>query len=450
MKPLVWISLFLVAPAMAAVTPDDFSLRLSIDAPSQAGLLRIKLPQDVYRATRRSDLGDMRIFNAAGEAVPMARLPRETKELEQRVELPLLPLPEAVTPDGGKLIVTQESSGSAKVHVEIDAQQESPADKLVPGYLLEVKGFDVPINELILHWPEKIAFEAAVQIRSSDDLNNWRTLVRRVPVLAIGKGESRILQDRVKLPAVKARYLRVNWVGTAPAVTFDKVTLIHTERPQDNVRQWLTLDGKVKGDSIMYTSPGLFPADQIRLVPVDDSDVLPAILYSRPAVSQRWRWRARTLGYRLRQNGGFTEGSPDAIPITHDPLWRVDLDMGARSSSLPRLQLGWRADEVAFVARGAGPFVLAVGNPSATPVWLAPRQVVPGLGTETAAQVSQAQVLSGAVPVDTVSRGAAPWQVGSNWILWTVLVLGVAVLGLMARGLWRDMRSDASGGSDDK
>lgn len=449
MKLVAWLMIFLVAPATAAMSPDDFDLKLRIEVPSQAGLLRLKLPEDVYRAMRRVDLGDMRILNAAGETVPMARMPRETKEQDQRIELPLLPLPKVSASNGGKLTVSQERSGS-NVRVEIDTQQGKPADEVVPGYLLEVKEFDVPINELILHWPEKIVFEAAVQISASDDLKNWRRVVRRVPVLAIGGVGSRILQDRVKLPAVKARYLRISWVGTAPNISLDKATLIHKKKSQAEERKWLAIDGKVKGNSIVYASPGLFPVDQIRLMPVDDSDVLPAILYSRRSVNKRWHWRIRTLGYRLRQNNGFAEGSPDTIPRTYDPLWRVDLDRGARSSSLPRLQLGWMPEEVVFVARGAGPYTLVVGSSSATPVWLAPRQVVPGFGTDKAAAVSSAYVVSGADPVKPVSRTAAPWQVESNWILWSALLLGVAVLGMMARGLWRDMRSDTSDSRDEK
>lgn len=447
MKRFAWIISFLVAPAIAGVTPDDFDVRLPIEAPSQASLLRIKLPEDIYQATRGSDLADLRIFNAAGEAVPMARMPHAAKRHEQRIDLPLQPLPEDDVVDAGKLILSQDYSG-ANVRVEINGRQRKPADKFAPGYLLEVKGFDLPVDELIMRWPGALAFEAAVQIRVSDDLINWRTLVNRIPVLTVGVGEARIRQDRVRLPAVKTCYMRIDWVGTVPDVTLDRVTLIHHARSQALEHRWLTLEGKVKGDSIIYAAPGLFPVERVRLAPVGDADVLPATLYSRRTVSARWRRSVRTLGYRLRQDGGFADGRPDVVARTRDPLWRVDLDKGARSSSAPRLQLGWMPEEVVFVARGAGPFTLAVGNPSATPVWLAPDQVVPGFETDKAATVIPAQVLSGGAPVNPVVRNSAPWQNGANWLLWGVLVFGVVVLGVMARGLWRDLRINAAGGSD--
>ena len=84
MRLVLWFVGFCVTSAMASVTPDDFSLRLPIKAPAQASLLKIKLPEHVYRASRRANLDDLRIFNASGEAVPMARLPYQVKKKEQK------------------------------------------------------------------------------------------------------------------------------------------------------------------------------------------------------------------------------------------------------------------------------------------------------------------------------------------------------------------------------
>ncbi len=447
MRQVTWILLMLASTALATAGPKDFDIQLNIEVPDEASLLRLKLPEDVYRVARRADLGDVRIFNAAGEAVPMARLPRGTEVLEQRVELPLVTLPKVAIPMGGKTVVTQGMSGSS-LRVEIDTHQGEPT--AVPDYLIEVKGFDAPIDELILSWPESISFEAAVKILASDDLSGWRSVVRRAPLLAIGQGESRIMHNSVKLPAVKARYLRVSWVGTVPAVSLKHATLVHSKTSQASEYQWLTLDGTIKKNAIEYVSPGLFPVDKIRLVPVDDADVLSARIYSRKAVSARWRWLTRTLGYRLRHNGEIYEGSPDPVSMTHDPLWRVVLEKGARSSLPPRLQLGWVPNEIVFVARGDGPFTLAAGSASALPVWLAPEQVVPGFGTDASKSTEPAYITAGQFQVRPVTRNAVPWQIGSNWILWAVLVIGVGVLGVMARGLWSDMRSDATDDSIEK
>lgn len=440
MKLSPWLCLLVMAPAVAAPpAPADFALQLPIEAPVEAGLLQIALPAEAYRALRRSDLADVRIFNAAGEALPMARLPPQGDTQALRVERPLVAMPPVVVP-GPDSVVVSRAGGS--VRVEVEGSAVVPGVARQNGYLLAVKDLEVPIDALVLAWSAPTPFEAAVRVRASDDLATWRTVARNVPVLAIGEGEARIVQDRVPLPGVKARYLRVDWDGAPPAVVLTQATLVsqrHVGRP---AREWLTLAGQADGMRIDYVSPGLFPVDAVRLVPAVDNDVVSASVSSRPAVSARWQWRARTVGYRLQQQGGATEeGAPTGVALTRDPLWQVAADSAPGTAALPRLALGWVPETVVFVTRGVGPFTLAVGDANAQSAWLAPGQVVPGYGTEGAAVPARAQVLPALQPADAVARDSAPWHSGRLWLLWAVLLIAVAVLGAMARGLWREMRA---------
>ncbi|TVO57646.1 DUF3999 family protein [Denitromonas halophila] len=434
MKTLPWLLMAMAPLALAAPGVEDFDVRLSIEAPVDASLLQLNLPADVYRAVRHADLRDVRIFNATGEAVPMARLPRPTESQALRVERPLVALPARSAPvrDG----VTVHASGATSVRVEVDRTAPAAVSAL-PGYLLEVKDFDAAVDELTLIWPEATPFEAVVSVQASDDLQQWRTVAHRRALLSLGEGEARIVQDRIALPAVRSRYLRVDWVGTPPPVTLQRAALVSSGRAVSVAREWVELSGQVDARTIDFSSPGLFPVDALRLVPVSDSDVISARVASRAAVSGRWQWRARTVGYRLQQAGGVDEGEATTIAPTRDPLWRVTLD--ADATEVPRLALGWTPESVAFVARGAGPYTLAVGHASAPSVWQAPGQVVPGFGTDRAAALASARVRAGAAPVAAAPREPAPWQAGSHWWLWGALLLGVGVLGAMARGLWREM-----------
>ncbi|TVT78533.1 MAG: DUF3999 domain-containing protein [Denitromonas halophila] len=434
MKTWPWFLLVVTPLALAAPAPDDFDVRLAIEAPADASLLQLALPADVYRAVRHADLRDVRIFNAAGEAVPMARLPRATETQALRVERPLVALPARSTPvrDG----VTVHASGAASVRVEVDGTAPAAVNAL-PGYLLEVKDFDAAVDELVLIWPETTPFEAAVSVQASDDLQQWRTVAHRRALLSLGEGEARIVQDRIALPAVRSRYLRVDWVGTPPPVTLQRAALVNSRGTVSVAREWVELSGQADARTVEFTSPGLFPVDALRLVPVSDSDVISARVASRAAVSSRWQWRARTVGYRLQQAGALDEGEATTIALTRDPLWRATLD--ADATEAPRLALGWTPESVAFVARGAGPYTLAVGHASAPSVWQAPGQVVPGFGTDRVATLAAARVHAGEAPVAAAPREPAPWQAGSHWWLWGALVLGVGVMGAMARGLWREM-----------
>ena len=63
----------LIAPVLAyALAPDDFAFGLKLPLPGPSALYELSLPQQVYQGVTRPDLSDMRIFNRAGEEVPMA------------------------------------------------------------------------------------------------------------------------------------------------------------------------------------------------------------------------------------------------------------------------------------------------------------------------------------------------------------------------------------------
>src|SRR5437868_2190279 len=68
-------ALWTSAPAMAA---DAFAQRFALQLQDGAPAYSVALSPAVYEASRRGDLGDLRVFNGAGEAVPYALdAPRE-------------------------------------------------------------------------------------------------------------------------------------------------------------------------------------------------------------------------------------------------------------------------------------------------------------------------------------------------------------------------------------
>jgi hypothetical protein len=428
--------------ARAAEGPEDFAARLEIEAPTGAPLLQLTLPADVYRAARRADLGDVRIFNAAGEAVPMAFAPRAAETAEQRLEVPLVALPARTQGGAGDTHVRVLRKGDEE-QVSVDVAAALPAPATVDAYLADLAGFDAPLDAVVLHWREDAAFEARLAISVSDDLEHWRAVLPQATALALGQGKARIVRQRFALGGVRARYLRVAWLGTVPDSGLARVTLIHREAAESPQRQWIGLRGERHGDAIRYLSEGVYPVDRLRLAPAGGSDVLPATVLSRPLVSARWQWRARTLGYRLEAADGIIESPPDAIPLTRDVLWQVAPEQATGWAAAPVLHLGWVPDQVVFVARGAPPFTLAVGREQAEPRWLPIRSVVPRKGPG-AVLPAPARVLPGSLPLAPAPRALAPWQAGRHWLLWAVLASGVAVLALMARGVWRGLKEDAA------
>jgi len=430
-----------LASGMAAANPapEAFSLHLPIEMPADASLVSLRLPADVYRVLRRPDMGDVRILNGAGEAVPMALLPMRTDVRDERRELPLVPLPtHNMAMDPARFA---DAQGAGHAYVEI-AGEKVVVVTIMPGYLLDLGEAGDAIDALELSWEGTPEFEAALDVRASDDLSSWHTVSERAMLLATGTGATRVEHRRIALPSVRARYLRLEWRGTLPPrVRLTGATLVHPQRTALPSREWIDLPGERSGDVVRYVSPGLFPVDALTVVPTNPADVLSASVESRPDPTQRWTARGRVQAYRLTQDGKTIEAAPDEIRQTRDPLWQLRFTGSAPTGDLPALRLGWRPDMVVFVARGAGPFQLVAGNERASAAWQAVRTVVPGYGTHGEVPATPARIGTVEATVAAAPRAEAPWQQSSQWLLWGALLLGVGVLGMMARGLMRELSS---------
>ena len=424
----LFLALGLAAPAWAE------ALSLPIEAPEGAGLVRITVPEAAYRAMRAPDLADLRVRNGAGEVVPSAVLPARSAIEAQRLRRPLVPMPTQAGSADGRMVI---EAGGERVRIELDGGPAQAAP--VRAQMVAVEDGFGALDAIELIVPDSARFEARVSVQGSEDLRAWRTLASRVPVLALGEADARIVQLRVPLSGATVRYLRIDW--DAPPATLPKAVDLVREARTGPVREWAALDATPDGDTLAYVSPGLYPVDALRLAPADANDVVAATVHSRPAVSARWQWRARSVGYRLAGEGGVQEGAPTEVARRRDPLWRLKLDTPPVRP--PQLLIGWVPEQVVFVARGAGPFTLEAGGdgPSA---WRPVRELVPGYDTPQAAPMREALVRTDGAAVPAPARDAAPWQPGTHWVLWGVLLLGVGVLGAMAGGVWRGLRGKDS------
>ena len=439
---LISVLLCVLAVPAAADSPADYAAQLRLDVPTNASLLRLPLDADVYRATRRADLGDLRVFNAAGEALPMARLHRDSSERVFSATAALTPLPSVAAESGNGAAKLSINQTSGETRVEVDMGRRVSVASAPTRYLADTEGFRRAVHAISIPLAADTIFEGRLHVETSRDLANWHDLATSEPVLAIGQGDARIERTRIELSGRSERYLRLTWLGDPPVPAPAALELVHREQSGPSQRQWLDLAGTAAGDHIDYVAPGLFPIDQLRLVPVDGNDVLAAQVASRPGVSARWQARARSVGYRLQGETATREGLPVAITLTRDPLWRVSPERPETAGVAARLQLGWVPEEIVFVARGAGPYVLAVGHPDKAPAWLPPATIVPGYGSEAEQVLAIASIAGGGHSVQAAARPTSVWQPGEHWWLWGALGLGVAVLGWMARGVWRDLHQN--------
>lgn len=442
-----FISLLLLASSSMwafADSASDYALQLGIIAPANAPLLRLPLNADVYRALRRQDLGDLRVFNAAGEALPAARLSADQRPHTLTVRSALTPLPAIAatkTGNGSTRISLDQGHGDMQVRIDVGGTARPAAAPTTSRFLVDTRAFGRrPVHAIELPLATATLFEGRLLIETSADLADWRILAASETILAVGNGDGRLARTRIAIKGHNARYLRLTWLSQPPAAMPTEVDLIHRQQPNAPDRQWLKLNGTVSGKHVDYLAPGLFPVDRLRLLPAQGgNDVVAAQVASRPGVSARWQHRIRTVGFRLQEGHSVRESAAATFPLTRDPLWRVSPDRPETVGAASTLLLGWLPDEIVFVARGPGPYVLAVGHPDRAPAWLAPHTIVPGYRSTAEAAMAVASLAPSGRIVEAIERPINVWQPGEHWWLWAALGLGVAVLGWMARSVWRDV-----------
>ena len=108
--------LLLIWPAMstAALQFNDFAYGLRIAVPEKRGLVRLVLPETVYRHLVRVDGGDIRLFRMDGRAVPhLLRRPDPQGNSPVTRVLPFFPLYNESTGTGGQdMRIRTDASGA--------------------------------------------------------------------------------------------------------------------------------------------------------------------------------------------------------------------------------------------------------------------------------------------------------------------------------------------------
>jgi len=444
--------------AAAAEKPADFAYGLKIDASGTEALYDVTLPPAVYQGVTRRDLGDVRVFNGAGEVVPHAWRPRRTEKADAgaTVALTLFPLKAAAGANVDALAISVRRSASGAVSVDVKSNgAPAPAQQTV-AYLVDMSAQDRALHAIELDWKAPDGFSGKLRVDASDDLSNWRTLVSGAPLLNLEVGGQRLQQRRVEVPRQKAKYLRLAWAherlgdgakSAPPEITAASGQL--AEKFVEAAREWAKFSA-AKGEKpgeYLFDLKGQFPIDRLRLELPEPNTIVPVEVLVRDKAEQPWRSVARSMVYRLRQPAGEI-ASPDlSVGASTGRLWmiRVDQRGGGLGSGMPSLNAGWAPHQLVFAARGAPPFTLAYGNRGAQGSSLPIESLIPGYREDAGASVRVAK--TGAQPTVNVQSATAQPQkeLGGEarlqeqidwkrWSLWGVLGMGVLVLGAMA---WR-------------
>jgi hypothetical protein len=406
---------------------------------------RFTLPASAYRGAARRDIGDLRIFNAAGEAVPYAVVRREAETVAppsvRGVKLFPLYGDTAKGLEATQVRVARNASGTV-VSVSTTPGQPATSRRLL-GYLLDASELKAPQEALVLQWATKEGFTGRARVEGSDDLKYWSGLVNNAPVLYLEHAGSRLERNRIDMQGARAKYLRLS---------FSEVPTDFVVKEIRAEREWQSLAGEGVKDrlgELMFDTAGRFPVDRARLSLPQPNTVAQIQLLSRDRSEDPWRSVAAATVYRLNRDGAELRSADIRFGADADRYWllRVEQKGGGLGTGEVRLEIGWQPHEVVFAARGSPPFTLGYGNklaksgalPVATVFPGYPERSITAAGIATIGDIGGAAEPSGFSDPSRYVRQAIDSGQAKRWLLWFALVVGVAFVVWMAFRLLKDL-----------
>ncbi|EMN3919526.1 DUF3999 domain-containing protein [Citrobacter farmeri] len=435
--------------------PMDYATGVMLETLGASPWYRVSLPQTVYQGTAWPDLRDVRVFNHAGETVPFTLVAQKTQPVTpQTVALRLFPLDMSPVPPreegrrSGESFVLRSKTG-IEIHLESDDVKTVGQSYLL--MLPEEMEDSFSLEQLRLNWNTPTGnWQGKASVYVSRDLRYWRTVQEEAPLMELTRDNDRLKMDTIgtslTLSANGNRYLLVILDSQSPALTINSVSAIAESREPESARIEIgAQEEKVSNDEAVWHWAQPQPLTSLR-IDLDDEGVLPVALSWRSAEKAPWQPLTKTVLYRL--NGKRSED----IRLSGQLVEAVRMTtINARlPERMPALSGARDSYQLVFNTQGKGPYMLAWGNRAAQKADIGLDLLIPASLRKT----QEIDSLPGAVPQGDVALGgearltatsAAEQQ--SQWktvLVWGALILGVAVLALMAWRIWREVKKDGT------
>jgi hypothetical protein len=456
------VSLAVFAAAVSASpgdAPGDYSHTIPLSVSGNQAVVQLQLPRAVYLEARSADLRDLRVFDAAGTSLPFALIEPVRPAQESRSTTPVAVFPvhapagaASRLPDG--LQIQTNENGAV---ISVSAPQARSAGDVLVSLVLDLQNSGqtanrqdaAPVSTLALTLPAEVkAYSARVALETSDDLQDWETIVETSVNWLVNNQGASMRRDRIEFPPSSFRFARIRWLEGTP-IEFSTITAERVARRRMPAQsEGIVLQAKpgTAGQDLLYEAPIAVPAESLGLELHGQNIVLPALIGQYHKVvgsgggnptSVQLRPVANATFFQLTQNRQRRVSADIGIAPTHAAQWV--LRPQATIAERPGLRLRWTPTRMVFVASGKGPYTLAFGRTGVQSSQVPVTQVAPGFSARELAMLEQANA---GEPVrhnvrDDGSHGPAPNH--SIW-LWALLLCGVAALAAMAWKLARQLK----------
>ncbi|MET0894207.1 MAG: DUF3999 domain-containing protein [Pseudoxanthomonas sp.] len=432
---LAWLALLPLA-AFAGVREDyarQWPLGLSN---AEAGAYRVVLDRSVYAHLQSPAVKDLVVVNVEGAAVSASLFDAEQPlaRAVPSVEVPWFALPGGGDAQSRDVASISEiaADGSLRRVVMTGAGTASGSGT---DYLIDTSRLRQPVQALQVSWAAgQEPFDRAYRVEASDDLKNWRTVQEEGRLVDLQNNGARILNDRLEVGGVQARYLRLLALQKEAPLALAGVRAEFAAAATPDW-QWEEISGKrvIEKDgsaAFVYEINGRFPFEQADVVlPGNSSNEW--VLKSRDSEDVGWQPAAgQWMAFQLQGNSSRSAPHP-LHRLNRDHFWQLTSETAADGAA-PTLRLGYRPEVLVFLAQGQPPYALLAGSARAARADAPLAQLVDALRAQrgqhwqpATATLGKEESLADARTALTPAPVERDWKA---WLLWALLVGGALIV----------------------
>lgn len=439
------LAFFCCGGLLAASKPQDFAFGANISGDASNTIYRVTLPDDIYRKVTRADLSDMAVFNGKGELVPflLREAPAENVAKKEVVALPFFPVSANRQQNLNDFGLRVEKT-TAGIITELRHDQASQKGTSVVFYILDGSQVSSAISALHMEWLDKSDnYIGKISVDASDDLKSWRTVTESAVISRLNHGGQRVEQKTISLPYTKAKYFRLSWPSTDTPLSLVSVTAEIAPTFPPTPLRWLKLTSKKTNAPYGYESDtlGLFPIQRLRINLPQDNSRINAKILTRTDAKEPWRKIYQGQFYTLRVEGQRFNNNELILSKSSNRYWRIEPPEDTHPTDIPSLEAGWRPHELSFIARGNPPYRLAFGNAQQSQHQASESSLHQLIETNKLrvypTEIGPTFQLGGPDALKPPTP-PLPWK---TWVLWGVLISGVALLAWMAIHLLKQIEN---------
>jgi Protein of unknown function (DUF3999) len=447
---LTWI-LTITGSACAAqttTTPPDsqvasYTLRLPLKPQGNASVQRFTIPTQALIASQSADMNDVRVFDANGRIVPMARLPVAPAPSVD-VTLQALPILGSSTPlHSPGVSLKMDGQGRVRV-ISVDGKtiEEKTRDgnttANVVGTLLDARGQSGAAQRLVVNAVIPTGQPVTLIIEGSEDLKTWRPLgegsIYRPPN-EVGKAFDSAIALNGQLSG--NTQLRVTWRTDTPLlapVLIRKAILTSQPAPTQTTKIiTATVPPLVDNYTLEFAVPFATPIATIAIDAKGGEGLLPVVILGRNNNQEPW----------APMGQGNSQAASEPISLSNRPITMIRIEADRRTSGFaapPALRLGMTARDIAFVTLGTPPFTFAAGlarGQAGTRDVFLPLDSITQLAPDAVPQAGIADPDIATLVLASAGKSGTPTR---DLMLWATLLGLTVLLGGMAWRLWKRPR----------